>query len=471
MEFFINDDFLLNNKTAQRLYHDIAAKLPIIDYHNHLFSKDVAENVQFKNITQLWLTGDHYKWRAMRTNGIEEKYITGNASDKEKFIKWAATVPYTLRNPLYHWTHLELARYFEVKELLSENNAESIYNKINEMLVTPEFSSQSLLKKMNVEVICTTDDPTDSLEHHRYMSLSKENSVQMYPTFRPDAIFRFDEPKTIKKWIQRLALSADVEIKNYSSFLKALQKRVTYFHENGCRLSDHDVQSLEVKKYQKDKMKKIFQRILTGKIIAEEDRSRFFSGLLLDLAQMYKKADWTMQLHVGALRNNNSIMKSKLGKDSGFDSINDASFMQELSRLLDAMNDRDGLPKTILYNLNPSLNEAFATMPGNFQSSEIPGKIQYGPAWWFNDQKRGIINQLNALSEMGLLARFTGMVTDSRSLLSFPRHEYFRRILCNIIGEEVERGEIPNDESLLNMIITNVCYDNAKKNFGFSLYA
>ncbi len=467
MKYFITENFLLHNKTGQKLYHEVASQLPIIDYHNHLSPLAIAENKQFASISELWLQGDHYKWRAMRANGINEKFITGDAPDMDKFLAWTKTIPSTLRNPLFHWAHLELARYFGIYELINENNGKKLYRQINEILLDPKYSSQALLKKMNVEIICTTDDPIDTLVQHKRMQQCNDCPIQMFPSFRPDTIFRFHAPKEIKKWLRKLSQISDVEVKDYTSLLKALQKRILYFHQHGCRVADHDVPHLEAKKYSRKKMEKIFQKMFLGKKISKKDRLRFFFGLLVDLGEMYKNMDWAMQLHIGALRNSNSVMFEKMGRDIGYDSIGDYAFARPLACLLDTMNSRNGLPKTILYNLNPALNEVFAAMIGNFQDSKIPGKIQYGPAWWFNDQKRGIVNHLDALSEMGLLSRFTGMVTDSRSLLSFPRHEYFRRILCNTLGQEVENGELPNDESLLHSVVTNVCYDNAKKYFGF----
>lgn len=462
---FLDENFLLDNKMAEILYHNYAKSQPIIDYHNHLPPNEIAQNKQFQNITEVWLYGDHYKWRAMRTLGVNEEYITGKASDKEKFLKWAATVPYTLRNPLYHWTHLELKRYFDINELLSPKTAEAIYEQCNEQLQSPDFSTQGLLKKMKVEVVCSTDDPIDTLEHHQAHAKSG-NSLRMFPAFRPDKAILIGND-TFLPYLEQLSKAADIDISTYTDLITVLQKRVNYFHENGCRLSDHGLNKIHVQPATAIELQHILDKRLTGQPITTIESQKFMSSVLQALGQMYAEKGWVMQLHLGALRNNSTRMMRELGPDTGFDSIGDYPQASDLAAFLNSLDDLNKLPKTIIYNLNPSDNEVMATMIGNFNDGSIKGKMQFGSGWWFLDQKDGMTKQLNALSNMGLLSCFIGMLTDSRSFLSFPRHEYFRRLLCNLIGQDVHKGELPNDEQWLGSIVQDICYRNAKNYFGF----
>ena len=466
MKPFIHEDFLLQNKTARLLYHGYAENIPIIDYHCHLNPADIAENRQFENLTQAWLYGDHYKWRAMRTNGIDEFFISGAAADKAKFEKWAETVPATLRNPLYHWTHLELKDYFGVTDLLSPSSAEKIYATTAEMLRDDNFRVWGLLKKMNVEVVCTTDDPVDTLQFHQ--KLKKTNfDVKVIPAWRPDKVLNVENPQGFNRYLNLLAEASGVEINNYVRLMDALKKRHDYFHSEGCRLSDHGLDTFYAEDYTQQEIEAVFSKLRAGKYILPEESAKFKSAVLYDLAVMDQARGWTQQFHIGALRNNNERFYKTLGPDSGFDSIGDPRIAIPMSKFLNRL-DKDGLlAKTILYNLNPAHNEVMATMAGNFQDSSVPGKIQWGSAWWFLDQKDGIEKQLNTLSNMGLLSRFVGMLTDSRSFLSYPRHEYFRRILCNLIGKDVENGELPNDERLLGKMVQDICYFNAKNYFNF----
>lgn len=462
---FLDDNFLLENSTAERLYHDFAKNQPIIDYHNHLSPQEIAENKQFQNITQVWLYGDHYKWRAMRTLGINEKYITGDASDKEKFLKWAETVPYTVRNPLYHWTHLELKRYFGINELLSPKTAEKIYDQCTELLQSPEYTTQGLLKKMNVETVCSTDDPIDNLEFHQ-AHLKGGSDLKMFPAFRPDKAILI-ENDTFVPYIQKLEKAANTTILTFDDLVEALQNRVNYFHENGCRVSDHGLNKVFFKSATIGEIQNIFNKKITGQEISQVESQKFMSRIMQELGKMYAEKGWVMQLHLGALRNNSSRMMRTLGADTGFDSIGDYAQASDLSAFLNSLDTLDKLPKTILYNLNPSDNEVMATMIGNFNDGSTRGKMQFGSAWWFLDQKDGMEKQINALSNMGLLSCFIGMLTDSRSFLSFPRHEYFRRLLCNLIGRDVHNGELPNDMELLGGMVEGICYKNAKAYFNF----
>ena len=466
MKDFLNDNFLLQTKTAEYLFHEHAAKMPIIDYHCHLIPQQIAENTKFENITQPWLYGDHYKWRAMRTNGIEERYCSGDASDKEKFEKWAQTVPYTLRNPLYHWTHLELKRYFGVTDLLSEKTAQNIYSKTSEILQSDDYRVQGLLKQMNVEIVCTTDDPVDNLEYHQQIA-NAGGDLRVIPAWRPDKTMAVEVPDLYNVYVDSLSEVSGIEINSYNSLMEAIKARHDYFHANGCRLSDHGLENFYAEEYTDDEVCVIFKKIRLGSTLNETEILKFKSALLFELAIMDHEKGWTQQFHIGALRNNNSRLFNLLGPDTGFDSIGDLEIAVPMSRFLNRLDKEDKLTKTILYNLNPKDNETMATMIGNFQDGSVAGKIQWGSGWWFLDQKDGMEKQMNALSNLGLLSQFVGMLTDSRSFLSYPRHEYFRRILCNLLGNDVENGEIPNDKALLGNMVENICYNNAKNYFEF----
>jgi glucuronate isomerase len=466
MKSFLDDNFLLQTKTATCLYHEYAAKMPIIDYHCHLSPAQIAENKNFSNITQAWLYGDHYKWRAMRANGINEQYCTGKASDGEKFQKWAETVPYTMRNPLFHWTHLELLRYFGISELLNPQTARGIYEKTQAMLQENEYRPVGLIKKMNVELVCTTDDPVDKLEHHLWLKENKV-AVRVIPAWRPDKVMAVNDQKTYNAYIDSLSRSSDVDIVSYPRLIEALNKRHEYFHATGCRLSDHGIETFFTETYTEKQIYDIFDKIRKGNNLSPEESAKFKSAVLFDLAIMDYDKCWTQQFHIGALRNNNTRMYHLLGPDTGYDSISDLPVAISMSNFFDKLEKENKLAKTILYNLNPADNEVMATMIGNFQDGSVPGKMQWGSGWWFLDQKDGMEKQLNALSNLSLLSRFVGMLTDSRSFLSYPRHEYFRRILCNLIGGDVERGELPNDIKYLGEMIQNICYYNAKSYFNF----
>ncbi len=464
MKKFLDQDFMLDNPSAFRLYHDYASSMPIIDFHCHLDPKQIAEDVQFQNLTQIWLAGDHYKWRAMRANGVDERYCTGDASDREKFVKWAETVPDTLRNPLYHWTHLELQRYFGINELLSPATAERIYNKAGEMLQTAPFSVRSIIRKMNVEALCTTDDPVDSLEHHRKI---REDGFEtlVLPAWRPDKAMAVENQEAYNEYLDRLEKASGTSISNYMDLLTALSARHDFFHENGCRVSDHGLETFYAEQFEHPEIERIFMKIRSGRVLNPGEVLKFKSALLIELAVMDHESGWVQQFHVGAIRGNNSRRLHELGPDTGFDSIGDYKIAEAMSGFLDNLDAREQLAKTIVYNLNPGDNELLMTMAYNFSDGKIPGKMQFGSGWWFLDQKFGIINQINTLSSLGLLSRFVGMLTDSRSFLSYPRHEYFRRILCNLVGMDVENGEIPDDPGLLKPLIQNICYYNAKKYF------
>lgn len=462
---FLDDNFLLKTKTAQRLYHNYAKDLPIIDYHNHLNPKEIAENKQFKNLSEIWLQGDHYKWRAMRANGIPEEFITGNKSDKEKFNAWAETVPYTMRNPLYHWTHLELQRYFNIDELLSEKSASRIYEKCSSALITKEYSVQALLSKMNIEILCTTDDPSDELEYHRQIKKSNFKS-KVLPTFRPDNAVLIED-KDYLSYLNKLSKTSKVEINSFETLITVLKSRVAYFHKLGCRLSDHGLPYIPKALISVENASHIFEKRLKNEALSDSEINSFKITLLTKQAELYHAKDWTMQLHLGAIRNNNSRMKEEIGADAGCDSIGEYEQAEGLSRFMNTLDKEDKLPKTILYNLNPSDNEVFATMAGNFNSDGGINKVQWGAAWWFLDQKDGMEKQINTVSNMGLLSRFVGMLTDSRSFLSFPRHEYFRRILCNLLGEDIESGQLPNDIEWIGKMVQQICYFNAKEYFQF----
>ncbi|MBL8027332.1 MAG: glucuronate isomerase [Fibrobacteres bacterium] len=465
---FIQSDFLLQTRFARQLYHDYAEGMPIIDFHSHLPAKEIAKNKQYSNITQLWLKGDHYKWRAMRTNGINEDRITGNASDRDKFQAWAETVPFTLRNPLYHWTHLELSFPFGIrKTLLNASSADMIYNECNTMLQKEEFSARGLLKQYKVEILCTTDDPTDTLAEHIAIRNDPACAVKVYPTFRPDKAMNLENNADFNAWIDRLEQSTDMEIRNISSLTDALKKRHDFFHDLGCRLSDHGLETAFAEAYNHSTVAICFERARAGKPVSHDEAMQYKSYLLEFFGKLNHSRGWTMQLHFGAMRNNNTAMYKKLGPDTGYDSIVDIPQARNIARYMDNLQQQNALPKTIIYNLNPSDNEALATLIGCFQDGTVPGKIQLGSGWWFLDQKEGMEKQMNALSNMGLLSRFVGMLTDSRCFLSFSRHEYFRRILCNLIGRDVESGELPMDMALLGGMVRDICYNNAKNYFGF----
>lgn len=466
MKTFITDDFLLTNTYAKQLYHQYAVSLPIIDYHCHLSPKDIAENRSFNTITEIWLAGDHYKWRAMRTLGVDEKFITGSADDEAKFQKWAATVPYTVRNPLYHWTHLELLRYFGIDDLLNSETATKVYATANGQLRQPVFSTRGLLAKMNVEVVCTTDDPADDLQYHADIRES-DTATMVLPTFRPDKVYAVDDAPAFKEYIGKLGAVAGVSIDRYDALMDAIEKRIDFFHSQGCRLSDHGIEQLTYPA-ERFKIEDLFSRVQSGKTLGPAEQEHFKYHTLLLLSRMYHARGWTQQFHLGALRNNSSKMMKRLGPDTGFDSIGDFSQAKAMARFLNELDSTDQLSKTILYNLNPADNEVFASMPGNFNDGSVKGKIQFGSAWWFLDQKDGMEKQLNALSNLGLLSCFIGMLTDSRSFLSYPRHEYFRRILCNLIGKDVQNGELPWDEKWLGQIVSDICYHNAHQYFNFS---
>ncbi|HOB32840.1 MAG TPA: glucuronate isomerase [Verrucomicrobiota bacterium] len=463
---FIHDDFLLSTPAARRLYHQFAEAEPIFDYHCHLSPRDIAENRRFRNLFEIWLEGDHYKWRAMRSNGVDERYCTGDADPFANFQAWAATVPHTLRNPLYHWTHLELKRYFDIDELLDEASAVRIWKKANEKLAGNDLTTQGILRKFRVTCVCTTDDPTDDLRYHRQFA-SSGHPTRMLPAYRPDKALMVDRPEDFNRWVNRLAEAADVEIGRFQDFLEALRRRHDFFHEHGCRLSDHGMSECYADFCSEKTAAAIFSRARQGKAASPEEHGRFAAFMMLFFGHLDAEKGWTKQLHLGAMRNNNTRMLRKLGPDTGFDSIGDFPQARSLAAYLDRLDSEDALPKTILYNLNPADNYVFATMLGNFQDGSIPGKIQLGSGWWFLDQKEGMRWQMNALSNLGLLSRFVGMVTDSRSFMSYPRHEYFRRVLCDLIGRDMENGEIPNDEMLVGTMIQNICYANAKQYFGF----
>jgi glucuronate isomerase len=462
---FLGSDFLLQTEAAEQLYHTYAAKQPIIDYHNHLSPKDIAENRQFNNLTEIWLEGDHYKWRAMRSNGINEKYCTGSASPEEKFLKWAETVPYTLRNPLYHWTHLELKNYFGIDKPLNEDSAKGIFEECNAKLQTNEYTVQGLLRKMNVELLCTTDDPCDDLVNHTKHAAS--GGVKMLPTFRPDKSYAFADVVACKDYNKKLSEASGIEISSLSTLFQALEKRIDFFHSKGCRLSDHGLEKLPYGELTQTEAATLFSYVLKGQTLSGKEAEGLQSVILLHLCRLYHAKGWVQQFHVGALRNNNSRMMRELGADAGFDSIGDFPQAQTMAKFFNKLDSSNQLAKTIIYNLNPADNELFATMIGNFNDGSVPGKMQWGSGWWFLDQKDGMEKQLNALSNMGLLSRFVGMVTDSRSFLSFPRHEYFRRILCNVLGNDIENGELPSDFSLVGKIVQDVSYKNAKTYFNF----
>ncbi|WP_319503501.1 glucuronate isomerase [uncultured Draconibacterium sp.] len=462
----MDKDFLLQTNVAKELYHNHAAKMPIFDYHCHINPQEIAEDKEYENITQLWLYGDHYKWRGMRTNGVSEKYCTGNASDWEKFEKWAETVPHTLRNPLFHWTHLELKKFFGIDKVLSPATAKEIWEECNAKLQTPEYSCRGIIKMANVHTICTTDDPVDSLEYHRAIKADGFETAVL-PAWRPDKAMAVENATAYNAYLSELEEAANINIKSFGDLMDALDDRHEFFHLNGCRLSDHGVETVLAEDYTEAEIEKIFIKVRKGGELTNEEVVKFKSCMLYEFGIMDHSRGWTQQFHIGALRNNNTRLFKKLGADVGFDSIGDFDIARPLSRLLDRLDMENKLSKTILYNLNPRDNELIATMIGNFQDGSVPGKMQFGSGWWFLDQKDGMEKQMQALSNLGLLSRFVGMLTDSRSYLSYTRHEYFRRTLCNLLGNDVENGEIPYDMELLGSMVENICFNNAKAYFNF----
>ena len=461
---FIADNFLLQGATAGRLFHDFAEKRPILDYHCHLPVREIAENHQFRDLTEIWLEGDHYKWRALRAAGVPERLITGDASPRDKFVAWARTVPQTLRNPLYHWTHLELQRYFGISDLLDENTAPAVWEEANRQLATPEFTAQGILQKFNVRAICTTDDPADSLQYHQRLRKS-QFSVRVFPAYRPDRALRIEDVKAFAEWTAKLGECAELEIHTFTDFLNALRKRHDDFHQVGCRLSDHGLDTCPSEFCSDNEAEAIFNKVRGGGQISPGDSSRWCGYQMMFFGSLDAEKGWTKQLHLGAYRNANTRALSSIGRDTGFDSIADWPQANSLLRFLDQLEQHGKMPKMILYNLNPADNYVFATAIGNFQGGEVPGKIQFGSGWWFLDQKEGIEWQLNALSNCGLLSRFVGMTTDSRSFMSYPRHEYFRRVLCNLLGGEMDSGLLPNSDELVGGMIRNICFENARRYF------
>lgn len=466
MKTFMCEDFLLSNETARRLYHEYASQQPIYDYHCHLSPADIAGDRNFENLTQIWLAGDHYKWRGMRSAGVSEHLITGDASDCDKYLAWANTVPQTLGNPLYHWTHLELRRPFGITNtLFGPKTAESVWQHCNELLATPEFSARGIMQQMNVVMAGTTDDPIDSLQHHRTIAEDDSFNVDVLPSWRPDKAFKI-ELNGFADYLHQLGQVSDIEIRRFSDLLSALDKRLAHFDAHGCRAADHGIEVVRFAPVPDEKvLDTLLAKRLDGAVLSETECAQFSTAVQVWLGKRYAQLGWVMQLHIGAQRNNNSRMFRLLGADAGFDSIADRPFAFELANLLDAMDTSDELPRTILYCLNPRDNEMMATMIGNFQGGGIAGKIQFGSGWWFNDQKDGMQRQIEQLSQLGLLSQFVGMLTDSRSFLSYTRHEYFRRILCDMIGRWTENGEVPNDLSLLGPLVENICFNNAKRYF------
>jgi glucuronate isomerase len=470
MKTFITENFLLETEAARELYFNHAAPQPIYDYHCHLPPRQIAENYRFRNLYDIWLAGDHYKWRAMRANGVAERFCTGDASDEEKYHAFIRTVPYTLRNPLYHWSHLELLRYFGINELIDEESAAAIWKTANARLAEPDFTTQGILAKNRVAVIGTTDDPTDSLEYHA--QIRKQGlKTRVYPTFRPDAALKVDQPGLFNAWCAKLSTAANTDLATFANFLGALKKRHDFFHEQGCRLSDHGLESCFTAECDEKQAATIFLRAREGHPATPEETQQFGSFLMLYFGHLDAKRGWTKQLHLGAMRNNNTRMRTELGPDTGFDSIGDFPQARALAFYLDRLNQNGDLPKVVLYNLNPGDNYVLAAMAGNFQDGSIAGKIQFGSGWWFLDQLEGMTWQLNALSQIGLLRRFVGMLTDSRSFLSYTRHEYFRRLLCNLLGNDVEKRLLPRDMNLLGAMVREICFDNARAYFGLELDA
>ncbi len=467
MKSFIDKDFMLTNDAARELYHESAEAMPIIDYHCHLVPKMIADNYQFDDLTEVWLGGDHYKWRAMRGNGVPEEYITGNKPSFEKFTKWAETVPYTLRNPLYHWTHLELKRVFGVDKILKPDTAREIYDECTAMLRTPEFRGQELMKKFNVKVVCTTDDPADSLEYHKQIN-AHPFGVKVLPAWRPDKAMAIENPITYKEYIAKLETASGMKIENYEELLAALRNRHQFFESMHCSLSDHGIETFYAEDYTEKEIDKIFRNTLKGEAPTPEELLKFRSATLYDFAKMDAESGWSQQFHIGAIRNNNTSMMNILGPDTGYDAIHDVNCAAAGHKFLDRLAMEGKLAKTILYCLNPKDNEVLATMAYTFNDGTVPGKMQFGSAWWFLDQEDGMRKQINALSALGLLSRFVGMLTDSRSFISYPRHEYFRRILCNILGEDIEKGKLPKSEmKFIHQMVKDIAYNNADRYFGF----
>ena len=468
MKPFMDENFLLQTETAQKLYHEHAAKMPIIDYHCHLVPKMVADDYRFRSITELWLGGDHYKWRAMRSNGVDERFCTGiDTTDWEKFEKWAETVPYTMRNPLYHWTHLELKTAFGIDKILKPSTAREIFDECNEKLAQPGFTARGFMRRYGVECVCTTDDPVDSLEHHK-ATRDSGFEIKMLPTWRPDKAMAVEVPADFRAYVERLGEVSDLNINTFDDMIDALRRRHKFFEEMGCRLSDHGIEEFYAEDYTDAEVRHIFDKVYGGKELSQEEILKFKSAMLVEFGEMDWETGWTQQFHYGAIRNNNTVMFRKLGPDTGFDSIGEFTTAKAMARYLDRLNTAGKLTKTILYNLNPCANEVIATMLGNFQDGSVPGKIQFGSGWWFLDQKDGMEKQMNALSLLGLLSRFVGMLTDSRSFLSYPRHEYFRRTLCNLLGRDIENGEIPASElDFVGQMVEDICYNNAKNFFKF----
>jgi glucuronate isomerase len=460
MTDFLTEDFLLSNDVARRLYHQFAVPQPILDYHCHLSPRDISENRQFANLYEIWLEEDHYKWRAMRANGIAEEYISGSATPYEKFLAWARTVPYTLRNPLYHWTHLELRRYFGIAELLEETSAPSIWERANAAL-SGGLTAHAILQKFHVDVVCTTDDPADDLGHHRAIAKSKL-PTRVFPAFRPDKALAIGDAEFLP-WVETLSKAANIEVRNLVTFMQALQSRHDSFHSLGCRLSDHGLDHCYATPCTERAAAAIFSKARKGQAITAAERIQFASFMMLFFGRLDAEKGWTKQLHLGAHRNVNTVARRTLGADAGYDAIGDFPQGEHLAAYLDLLSQENALPQIIIYNVNPRDTFQLATLIGSFQDGQRPGKLQYGSAWWFLDQKQGITAQLDALSNTGLLSRFIGMVTDSRSFMSYPRHEYFRRILCDIVGQDVTRGELPNDDALLGRLIQDICYRNAKQ--------
>ncbi len=466
MKSFICDDFLLNNEVAKKLYHDYAKSLPIIDYHNHLSAKEIFDDITFNNIAEAWLGHDHYKWRAMRSNGIEEHLITGNGDAFEKFQKWCETVPQLIGNPLYQWTHLELRRFFGIDTIINAQNSESIWQEANEKITQQAYSARNLIRMMNVEYLCTTDDPLDDLKYHK--SLVEDGfEIKVLPTFRADALYNIDRQDKFLAWVGQLAHVTHLEINDIYALFEGLSLRFDYFHEAGCRLSDMGLAEVEFADGSIEEADNVLKKVLAGSVISQQEAALFKTKIFQFIASKNHTLGWTLQLHVGVLQDPNKRRFAEVGPAAGFSAINDSCFARNLSSLLSAVDENKALPQTIIYCLNPRDNYVVGTMVGAFQDSDAaPGKVQFGAAWWFNDQKDGMIEQMKTLANVGLLGRFVGMLTDSRSLLSFPRHEYFRRILCNLIGEWVEQGEVPNDPQLLKDTVEAICYHNAKNYFG-----
>ena len=463
--FFIDENFLLRSAHAATLYREHASRLPIVDYHNHLSPKDIFEDRKFNNITEAWLEGDHYKWRAMRTNGVSERYCTGDASPEEKFVKWSETVPYTMRNPLYHWTHLELANYFDIEELLDRKSATRIFEQCSQLLRQDTHSVRNLLKMQHVEVLCTTDDPVDDLGYHKAFAAEKE-SFKMFPTFRPDKSFAIHDPAAYLQYLEKLSDAAGIPINTYDDLMSALQRRIDFFEKLGCRAADHGLESLFFHPDAEKNAPSLFLKVTSGVSLDAVESVTLKSAILTGLCRMYHSRGWVQQFHLGAQRNNNTRMFRTLGPDTGFDSIGEFPQGLSMAKFFDHLDSSNQLARTIVYNLNPADNELFATMTGNFNDGSVPGKMQFGSGWWFLDQKDGMEKQMNALSNMGLISRFVGMVTDSRSFLSFPRHEYFRRILCNLFGTDIQNGELPETDEV-GKIIEGICYHNARQYFEF----